>query len=60
MARHATVPVINGLTDRSHPCQIVADLLTVVERGQASAGAANSPGWATATTCCTRFSRPPG
>ncbi len=34
MARHATVPVINGLTDRSHPCQIVADLLTIVERGK--------------------------
>ena len=31
MARHASVPVINGLTDRSHPCQIVADLLSVVE-----------------------------
>ena len=34
MARHATVPVINGLTDRSHPCQIVADLLTVIEQGK--------------------------
>jgi ornithine carbamoyltransferase len=32
MARHATVPVINGLTDHSHPCQIMADLLTFIER----------------------------
>lgn len=38
MARHATVPVINGLTDRSHPCQIVADLLTIVEQGKPLAG----------------------
>lgn len=34
LARHASVPVINGLTDRSHPCQIIADLLTVMERGK--------------------------
>lgn len=38
MARHADVPVINGLTDRSHPCQIVADLLTIIEQGKALPG----------------------
>ena len=38
LARHAHVPVINGLTDRSHPCQIVADLLTIVEHGKALPG----------------------
>ncbi|GMM94575.1 ornithine carbamoyltransferase [Qipengyuania sp. MTN3-11] len=38
LARHASVPVINGLTDRSHPCQIVADLLTMVEHGKALPG----------------------
>lgn len=38
LARHATVPVINGLTDLSHPCQIMADLLTVIERGLALPG----------------------
>ncbi len=38
LAHHASVPVINGLTDRSHPCQIVADLLTIVEQGKALPG----------------------
>jgi ornithine carbamoyltransferase len=32
LAEHATVPVINGLTDRTHPCQIIADIMTVEER----------------------------
>ncbi|MDE0672329.1 MAG: ornithine carbamoyltransferase [Caldilineaceae bacterium SB0662_bin_9] len=29
LARHATVPVINGLSDRSHPCQALADIYTI-------------------------------
>lgn len=33
-AKYATVPVINGLTDKYHPCQIMADLLTVQEKFQ--------------------------
>ena len=31
LARHATVPVINGLTRRSHPCQVLADVMTFEE-----------------------------
>jgi ornithine carbamoyltransferase len=38
LARHASVPVINGLTDRTHPCQIMADLMTLIERGKALPG----------------------
>ena len=38
LADYASVPVINGLTDLSHPCQIVADLLTIVESGKSLPG----------------------
>ena len=38
MAHHASVPVINGLTDASHPCQIMADLLTIIEAGKSLPG----------------------
>lgn len=31
LAEHATVPVINGLTDTTHPCQIMADIMTFEE-----------------------------
>ena len=37
-ARVSTVPVINGLTDRSHPCQILADLQTIEEHKGPIAG----------------------
>ena len=37
-ARVATVPVVNGLTDRSHPCQILADLMTIEEHRGPVAG----------------------
>jgi ornithine carbamoyltransferase len=33
LARHATIPVINGLSDREHPCQALADFFTLWERG---------------------------
>src|SRR4051812_10579483 len=31
LARHATIPIINALSDRSHPCQALADMLTIQE-----------------------------
>ena len=31
LAEHATVPVVNGLTDHNHPCQIMADAFTIIE-----------------------------
>jgi ornithine carbamoyltransferase len=38
LADHATVPVINGLTNQSHPCQIMADILTYEEHRGPIAG----------------------
>jgi ornithine carbamoyltransferase len=38
LALHASVPVINGLTDTSHPCQIMADLMTLEEHRGPLAG----------------------
>lgn len=38
MADYAGVPVINGLTDASHPCQIVADLQAIIESGRSLPG----------------------
>jgi ornithine carbamoyltransferase len=37
LARYADIPVVNALTDSSHPCQVLADLLTVTERFGADA-----------------------
>src|SRR4029077_14244186 len=38
LAWHATVPVINGLTDSSHPCQLMADVMTLQEKKGPLAG----------------------
>ncbi len=38
LAKHATVPVINGMTNNSHPCQIMADIMTVEEKFGSAAG----------------------
>lgn len=38
LAQHASVPVINALTDRSHPCQILADVQAIEERSGPIAG----------------------
>ena len=38
LAHHATIPVINGLTDASHPCQLMADVMTLQEKKGPLAG----------------------
>ena len=32
LGEHATIPIINGMTDESHPCQIMADIMTIEEK----------------------------
>ena len=49
-AEHSRVPVINGLTNEFHPCQILADIFTFIEHRGSIARARPWPGWATATT----------
>jgi len=39
LAEHATVPIINGLTDKTHPCQLMADVMTYEEHKGPIAGA---------------------
>src|SRR6186997_1872064 len=58
LARHATIPVINGLTRRSHPCQILADVMTYGKSVGRSADAP-LPGPATPTTCWRAGCTPP-
>ena len=55
MAEHATVPVINGLTNRTHPCQIMADVMTYEEHRGPIAGQQGGLVRATATTSAPRF-----
>ena len=38
VARHASIPVVNGLSDLSHPCQALADLMTIQEHCAGIAG----------------------
>ncbi|CAK0764675.1 Ornithine carbamoyltransferase [Azospirillaceae bacterium] len=38
LARHASIPVLNGLTDQSHPCQVMADVMTFEEHRGSIAG----------------------
>ena len=53
LAGNATIPVINGLTDSSHPCQALADAMTIRERS-AGSRACGSPTSVTATTSARR------
>ncbi len=38
LAKYADIPIINGMTDKSHPCQIMADIMTIEENLQTAQG----------------------
>jgi len=59
LAEYATVPVINGLTRRSHPCQIMADVLTFEEHRGTDPRAQGGVGPATPTMSSHRGCMPP-
>jgi ornithine carbamoyltransferase len=54
LARWGSVPVINGLTDLLHPCQIMADVMTIQENFGRTCARGRSRGSAMATTWPTR------
>jgi ornithine carbamoyltransferase len=58
-AAYSRVPVINGLTNEHHPCQVLADIFTYVEHRGSHRPARPWPGSATPTTCCTPGCRRP-
>ena len=54
MAANSRVPVINALSDFEHPCQALADFMTLEEHFGSAGWHRTLPTWATATTCATR------
>ena len=56
LAEHAGVPVINGLTNYSHPCQVFADVMTFEEQSSAR----STGGWSRGSAMQTTMSRRPG
>lgn len=58
LAEYASIPVINGLTRVSHPCQVMADLMTFEEHLGRSMDAPWH-GWAIPTMCSPHGSMPP-